>query len=235
MKTAIISLHDVSPRFNTEVKTILQHFEDLPLSLLVTPLWDGQNRLTTDFVKILGGLEKVLHGLTHYNNRQDWIGKISSLRQRSDRELFGLTQNETANLIVKSKYLFEDAFGESPTGFVPPAWCHNQYSTGLLQNMGFSYTESAWQLWDLNRKEKVKTPAICYDYGNNAMVEWFSISFWSQALKYTSPDLVRISIHPSDLENGFLWHLDQIIVLLRAKGYIFQTYQGFLKNRPCFQ
>ena len=234
MKTAIISLHDVSPRFTTEVKTILKHFEGSPLSLFVTPLWDGQNRLTSDFVKMLSGFEKVLHGLTHYNDRQDWIGKITALRQRSDRELYGLTRNETAKLIVKSKNLFEDAFDESPAGFVPPAWFHNQYSTGLLQYMGFSFTESVWQLWDLKRKEKVETPAICYDYGNNALVEWFSITFWMQLLRYTSPELVRISIHPSDLDNGFLRHLDRVIALLKAKGYTFQSYQGFLKNTPCF-
>ncbi len=235
MKTALISVHDVSPRFQSEVTTILKHFEDMPLSLLVTPFWNGEHRLTPDFVKILRGSEKVLHGLKHCNNKGDWAGKIAACSRRSDRELYGLSYNETATLIAEGKQLFEEAFDESPKGFVPPTWYHNPYSVGLLRDMGFSFTEKPFQLLDLETATDdnmcIKTPAVCFDYGNNRWAERLSIGFWRRFLMQFSPLLVRVSIHPSDVENGFLPQLDVLVQLLKSKGYAIQTYQAFLNDR----
>ncbi len=238
MKTAIISIHDVTPRFQKEVATILTHFDDMPLSLLITPLWDDEHRITPDFVKTLRGSEKVLHGLTHQNKTGDWVGKLVAFSKRSDRELHGLTWEETAQLIAKGKMLFEDAFGESPKGFVPPTWYHNPYSIGLLREMGFSFTETAVQLLDFesqaNEDIGINSPAVCYDYGNNSWAERLSISLWRRILTHFSPELVRISIHPSDVENGFLPHFDTLIQLLKGKGYAFRSYQEFLNERKYY-
>jgi predicted deacetylase len=235
MKTAIISVHDVSPRFQSEIETILQHFEDTTLSLLVTPLWDGEHPLTPDFVKILRGAEKILHGLTHRNEHCDWAGKIAACSARSDRELYGLSRSETMALLTKGKRMFEQAFDESPLGFVPPTWYHNPHSVSVLREMGFSFTEKPFQLIDLDTASDdnlcIKTPAVCYDYGNNSWMERLSIGFWRRFLTHFSPALVRVSIHPSDVENGFLPHLDTLLALLKANGYAFQTYREFLNKR----
>jgi predicted deacetylase len=238
MKKVIISIHDVSPCFKSEITTILNHFEETSLSLLVRPLWDGEHRLTTDFVKILRGSEKILHGLKHANQQGDWAGKLAAFSKRSDRELYGLSHDETWDLIAQGKQLFEDAFDESPLGFVPPTWYHNSHSVGLLREMGFGFTEKPFQLLDLemgvNEGFCIKTPAVCYDYGNNSWAERLSIGFWRQFLTHFSPDLVRISIHPSDVQNGFLPHFDTLFELLKTKGYAFQNYQAFFNDRKSY-
>ncbi len=235
MKTVIISIHDITPYFQKEVTTIMENFESIPLSLLITPLWDGEHKLTPDFIKLLRGSEKVLHGLTHRHNGNDWTGKLVALSNRSDRELYGLTWQETATLLGRGKMLFEEAFGESPKGFVPPTWYHNRYSIGLLREMGFSFTETAFQILDLeslsNEDIYIKTPSICFDYGNNSLAERLSIGLWRRILTHFSPSLVRISIHPSDVKNGFLPHFNTLINLLKAKGYVFRSYQDFFDDR----
>ena len=238
MKTAIISIHDVTSYFQKEVTTIMEHFKGIPLSLLVTPLWDGEHTLTPDFVQILRGSEKILHGLTHCNKGRDLTGKLVALSKRSDREMFGLTWQETATLIAKGKQLFEEAFGESPKGFVPSMWYHNRYSIGLLREMGFSFTETAFQILDLesptNEDIYIKTPAVCFDYGNNSLAERLSIGLWRRILTNFSPSLVRISIHPSDVKNGFMPHFDTLIQLLKRKGYAFQSYDQFFNDRKYY-
>lgn len=238
MKTAIISIHDVSPRFQTEIKVILAYFKTIPKSVLVTPLWDGVHHLTPDFVKMMqnteGVADKVLHGLTHRCNRFDWLGKAAALSKRSDRELFGLTYQETEKLIYTSQCLFEDTFDEQPLGFIPPTWFHNAHSIDILHQKRFVFTETTWELvglkHDVDKPFRHKTLPVCFDYGNNIVAEKLSIKAWHYAIKRFSPDLVRLSIHPSDVENGFLPPIGRIIETLKETGYEFLTYKDIFKN-----
>ena len=104
--------------------------------------------------------------------------------------------------------------------------------------MGFSFTETAVQLLDFdsqaNESIGINSPAVCYDYGNNSWAERLSISLWRRILTHFSPELVRISIHPSDVENGFLPHFDTLIQLLKGNGYAFRSYQEFLNERKYY-
>ncbi len=231
MKTVIVSIHDVSPRFQKEAETILNHFVDVPVCVFITPLWDGWHRFKPDFIEILRDTEKVLHGLTHRSHGRDLGGNIMAFSSRSDRELFHLSREQTYRRVDLGRRLFENAFGETPLGYVPPTWFHNRYSISLLHEMGFLFTETARQIIDLRQNEKNNAVAICLDYGNNRLLETFFTYGWRFIVHHFSPDVVRLSVHPSDVRNGFLPHLDTMISILKDKNYTFMTYQDFFKNK----
>jgi predicted deacetylase len=228
MKTVILSVHDVTPRFASEIDVIMEHFREVPTSILVTPLWDGWHRFSADFVDILRGSEKVLHGLTHRSDGCDWMGNFLAFSRRSDREFYNLSRQETFRRLDMGKRLFEQAFSETPTGFVPPTWYHNSHSIELLTEMGFGFTETAQYILNLTEKSQQNAVPICLDYGNNRLLESFLTYGWRWMVQYSSPDLVRLSIHPSDVTNGFLPHFDTMIQILKDKNYRFTTYQNFL-------
>jgi peptidoglycan/xylan/chitin deacetylase (PgdA/CDA1 family) len=223
----------VSPHFRNEIKVILDYFANVPMSLLITPFWDGKIELDKAFIDLVKNSEKILHGLTHNNEKNDLIGKLVALSWRSDRELYGLSEIETIDLIQKGKYLFERAFGEKAIGFVPPTWLHNEFSIDILRDLDFSFTETPWRLIDLKSNNNtdflIKTPAICYDYGNNKGAAWFSKQLWKQFFSIFSPDLIRISIHPSDVKNGYLPTIKTLINTLHEKEYSFLSYQEYFK------
>ena len=230
MKTVIISIHDVTPYFRKEIETILNHFSAVPISVFVTPLWDGWHRLKPDFTHLLRGSEKVLHGLTHRSSGYDFTGNLMAFSRRSDRELFHLSREQTYRRLDLGRRLFEDAFDETPMGYVPPTWFHNRHSINLLHEMGFMFTETARFILDLRQNEKNKAIPVCLDYGNNRMLEAFFTFGWRFMVHRFSPEVVRLSIHPSDVTNGFLPHFDTMIQILKDKNYTFTTYQVFFKN-----
>jgi predicted deacetylase len=230
MKTVIISIHDVTPRFASEIDMIMEHFKHVPTSILVTPLWDGWHRFSADFVDTLRGSEKVLHGLTHRSDGCDWMGNFLAFSSRSDREFYNLSREQTFRRLDMGKRLFEDAFSETPMGFVPPTWYHNRHSMRLLAEMGFGFTETAQSILDLATKLQENAIPVCLDYGNNRLLERFLTYGWRWLVQYGSPNLVRLSIHPSDVTNGFLHHFDTMIQILKDKNYTFTTYQNFFKN-----
>lgn len=230
MKTVIISIHDVTPRFQNEIEIILNHFSDVPTSILATPLWDGWHRFRPDFVALLRGSEKILHGLTHRSGGCDLAGSFMAFSRRSDRELAHLSREQTYRRLDLGRRLFEDAFGETPWGYVPPTWFHNPHSISILQEMGFLFTETAQHIIDLSQNEKKSAIPVCLDYGNNRLFETFFTYGWRFMVSHFSPDVVRLSVHPSDVTNGFLPHFDTMIQILKDKNYIFSTYQEFLKK-----
>lgn len=231
MKTVIISIHDVTPRFQKEIDIILTHFADMPISVLITPLWDGWHRLKPDFSDILRGYEKVLHGLTHRSNGRDLGGNIMAFSSRSDRELFHLSREQTYQRLDMGRRLFEEAFDETPTGYIPPTWFHNRHSISLLEEMGFLFTETAQHIINFGQNARNNAVPVCLDYGNNRLLETFFTYGWRFIVHHFSPDVVRMSVHPSDVTNDFLPHFDTMIQILKDKNYTFTTYQEFFKNK----
>ncbi len=232
MPKVILSVHDASPLFRKEIEIIMEHFSNIPKSMLVTPLWDGWHRIDKGFSTMLNETDKVLHGLTHRSVGCDWAGKIFALSNRSDREFYNLTEAQTVQRIQLGKRLFEDAFDETPTGFIPPMWHHNLFSINTVRNLGFQFTENASHIIKLQEDTKQAAIPVCLDYGNNILLEKLMTFGWRYLVKHTMPEFVRLSIHPSDVTNGYLPHFDIMIKILKDKNYQFTTYQELMYGVP---
>jgi len=230
MKTAIISIHDVSPYFQKEIEVILEELKDIKKSFLVTPLWNGSHSLNKDFLAMLADEDLAIHGLTHKTNKSDYLGKLLLMSKGSCKEFYGLNETETRDKIETAKKLFEDLHYRKPTGFIPPMWYHNNHSIMVLKDLGFTYTESEMAFINLHDNVSTFSIPVCFDFGNNKILSSVAVFGWRHILKYLRQSLIRFSIHPSDIKNGFLPDILEIIKWFQANNYTFLRYVELIKN-----
>lgn len=226
----MLSIHDISPLFQKEIDFILKDLEGIKKSLLVTPLWNGSHRPDKSFVQSLAGQELSLHGLTHQTLKKDFWGKALLMSSASCKELFQLNRLETKEKIVTAGKIFEDSFNQSPAGFIPPMWYHNKFSIPLLKELGFVYTESSSAFIDLQANKKVFSIPMCFDFGRNSLLNYLSVYGWKHLFKNINQPLVRISVHPSDIKNGWWKPVKQIIESFQEKNYPFINYTDLIKS-----
>ncbi|MEO7276667.1 MAG: DUF2334 domain-containing protein, partial [Sphingomicrobium sp.] len=141
-RLVIASIHDVSPRFESEVDALVELLAPhvgARLAMLVVPNhWgDSPIRAGSPFAaKLRGwadqGVEMMLHGLTH---RDDARHQTSADRLRAgfmtagEGEFLGLSRDEANRRIASGRGLIEDIIGRPIDGFVAPAWL---YGPGAL-------------------------------------------------------------------------------------------------------
>lgn len=223
----IISIHDVCPPFQKEIEIALKELKDVKKSLLITPCWNHDSSPGTDYFRTLANEDLVLHGLTHKTNKKDFLGNLLLMSKSSCKEFYGLNEIETRNKVEDASKIFEATFGRKPAGFIPPMWSHNRYSVKVLKDLGFAFTESEVAFLDFRRNQKTLSIPVCLDFGNNKLLSRATLYGWKYIFKHLRQSLLRISIHPSDVRNGFLPDILQIIKWLQAKDYQFMRYIDF--------
>jgi predicted deacetylase len=230
MKKAIISIHDVSPFFQREIEIILEALKDVKKSFLVTTHWNDDPSLSTDFLISLADEDLVVHGLTHKSSRRDYLGNILLMSKLSCKEFYGLNEFETTVKIQTSRTLFEDMYHRKPTGFIPPMWYHNNHSIKALKSLDFIYTESETAFINLRNEVSTFSIPVCFDFGNNKLLSHVALYGWKYIFKYLRQSLVRFSIHPSDIRNGFLPDILEIVKWLQSNNYTFLRYIELIKH-----
>jgi predicted deacetylase len=220
----IISIHDVCPPFQKEIEIALKELKDVNKSLLITPWWNQERLIDQDFFKALTNEDLVLHGLTHQTNKTDVLGNFLLMSRKSCKEFYGLNEIETRNRIEDASRIFEEMFQRKSAGFVPPMWFHNKHSVKILKELGFAFTESEVAFMDFKRDQNILSIPVCLDFGNDKVLSRMALFGWKYVFKHFSQPLLRLSIHPSDIRNGFLSDILQIIRWLQSRGYQFTRY-----------
>jgi predicted deacetylase len=226
----IVAVHDVSPYFRKEIEIILKELEGIKKSFLVSPLWKGANKFDKDFAKVLIDEELVLHGLTHTSDGRDYLGKLILMSRQSLKEFYGLNEQETRERIQTGIKLFQESFHRTPVGFVPPMWYHNSYTHAVLKELNFSFTESDSAFINLKAGRKINSIPMCFDFGNNVLLNYISIYGWKYVFIHLKQNLIRLSIHPSDVKNGLLPHILKIIQQLNRKNAVFINYNELINT-----
>ena len=229
MKKVIISIHDVSPLFEKEIEIILEALKDFEKSFLITPRWNENHSLPTDFLKKLSAEDLVVHGLTHQTSKRDYMGNLLTMSGRSCKEFYGLNKAQTRTKIQTAKELFEDTYNRKPTGFIPPMWYHNSHSIEILKSLGFTYTESETSFINLRNNVATFSIPVCFDFGNNKLLSLVALYGWKYILKHLRQSLIRFSIHPSDTRNGFLPDILETLKWFQSKNYTFIRYAELVK------
>jgi predicted deacetylase len=227
---AVISIHDVCPYFRREIEVILKELEHVKKSFLITLLWHEDRSSNTDFFTMLGGEDVVVHGLTHEASKSDYLGKLLLMSNVSLKEFHGLDEAETRTKIERAKNIFEDIYGRRPTGFIPPMWYNNDHSINILKDLGFTYTESQTSFIDLRNDATTFSIPVCFDFGNNKLLSYVSLYGWKYIFKHFRQSLIRFSIHPSDVKNGFLPDIVKTINWLQSNNYSFFQYGELMKQ-----
>ncbi len=243
-KSLIVSLHDAHPGSHAQIAEQIDFLAKYGVtcsSILVVPEFHHQGSLLQDkgFCDAVSGWqaqghEIVLHGYFH-DRQESPPEKLSTVfwtRFYTNREAEFLDlPRETARLrLERGRTLFE-SLGWRSRGFVAPAWLMAEGLTNLLAEMGFAYTTRVSEiiplLPGLNRPKR--SQSLCYS--TRAGWRRFASGVWNKHLYgyLRDTDLIRLSLHPRDLEFPLMRRqIDQILRASFKRGFQPSTYGDYV-------
>jgi len=221
MRKVVVSVHDVTSRFRNELETIFAALDEAGVrgrSELVVPNYNRQFDVTADaaFIEIVQaekakGAEISLHGIHHdYAEffRFDYDGANAALRE--------------------GRRMFEDAFGFSPPGFVPPQWQLSRGGLQAVREMDFLYTETLRGIY-LRSGVILKTFPLNYDWGL-AWVDRLFATYNFLVTRLRCSGVIRFALHPLDVVHGTFETAMSHLRHLLARGWEAVTCQQLCES-----
>ena len=244
-KSLIVSLHDAHPGSKAQIEDQVRFLADRGVtrtSLLVVPDFHHRESLKQngEFCATVSdwqwrGHEIVLHGYFHDRRESppDTLSTLFWTRLYTNREaeFLDLTPDAARTRLERGRALFA-ALGWNATGFVAPAWLMPSGLPNLLAELGFEYTTRVNEIIPLrrDRENRVKSSqSLCY----SARAGWRRVAsgVWNKHLfgRLRETDLIRLSLHPRDLEFPLLRRqIDQIVRAALKRGFVPTTYGEYV-------
>ncbi len=203
------SIHDVSPRFETEVDALFERLTGLlgapRIALLVVPDFEDAAPLAGNAAyaaKLRGwadlGAEIFLHGWCH---RDDALkrGFMQKHMTAGAGEFAQLSQAEAEQRLERGRKVVEDAIGREVAGFVAPAWLYSNGASAALAQQQFALAEDHIKVWSpASGKVLARSPVITWASRSRPRV---LSSLMVAALARSFPSALRdarIAVHPGD-------------------------------------
>jgi predicted deacetylase len=243
-KSLIVSLHDAHPGSQAQIAeqvAFLKTYGITCSSILVVPNFHHTGSILGNkgFCDTVSdwqaqGHELVLHGYFH-DREESPPEKLSTLfwtRLYTNREaeFLDLPPETARQRLEQGRAIFE-ARGWRGRGFVAPAWLMAEGLTNLLAEMGFAYTTRVGEITPLlpgvNRVKSSRS--LCYS--TRAAWRRFASGIWNKHLygRLRETDLIRLSLHPRDLEFPLMRRqIDQILRASLKRGFQPTTYGDYV-------
>jgi predicted deacetylase len=243
-KSLIVSLHDAHPGSHREIAEQIAFLAGYGIgrtSILVVPEFHHRGSVTQDpaFCADISqwqaaGHELVLHGYFH-DRRESPPERLATLfwtRLYTNREaeFLDLPRATAQARLEKGRALFA-AQGWRTTGFVAPAWLMAEGLANLLAEMGFAYTTRLREIIPLlpGVNRLTHSQSLCYSTRSG----WRRVASgaWNKNLygRLRETDLVRLSLHPRDLEFPLIRRqVDQILRASLKRGFQPTTYGDYV-------
>jgi predicted deacetylase len=243
-KSFIVSLHDAHPGSHAQIAeqvAFLAAYGITRSSILVVPEFHHRGSLLQDktFCDAVSGWqaqghEIVLHGYFHdrCESPPENLSTLFWTRLYTNREaeFLDLPRETARQRLERGRALFE-SLGWRVTGFVAPAWLMAEGIANLLAEMGFAYTTRLGEIIPLlpgvNRVRS--SQSLCYS--TRAGWRRFASALWNKYLygRLRETDLVRLSLHPRDLEFPLMRRqIDQILRAALKRGFRPTTYGDYV-------
>jgi predicted deacetylase len=219
MKSLVVSLHDVSPLTQPLCEEILARLRQWGIeqtSLLVIPNHHQRAPISENVAfqrwlaqKIESGHEPVLHGYFHQRQKRDgdsFRAKLTTeLYTAGEGEFFDLSAEEASTRVQRG--LEDLAFLQRKiVGFVAPAWLLGAEAETVIRELGFLYTTRLGNVRTFGRPVDVRSQSLVW----STRARWRAMTSlaWNRclALRLARAPLMRIGIHPPDLEHPHIWN-----------------------------
>jgi predicted deacetylase len=212
----LASIHDVSPRFETEVDGLLDllapHVGSRLAMLVVPDHWSSAPIIPgSPFATRLrswadDGIEIFLHGFSHRDEAQHG-GRADRLRARfmtaSEGEFLGLTYCEASERFERGRGLLEGVIGRPIDGFVAPAWLYGNGAREALRDAGVALAEDHLRVWSpASGRVLAKGPVITW--ASRTRGRLFSSIAAAAALRRLPMKILRVGVHPPDIRHPLL-------------------------------
>lgn len=226
-KRLLVSIHDVGPRFETEIDALGDRLEGLlgvrTFALLVVPDHWGMAPLSAApafQAKLRGwaeaGAEIFVHGWFHRDdtNHAGPLARFMARRMTAgEGEFLGLERHEALRRMRAGKALIEDIIGCEVAGFIAPAWLYGASALEALSEAGFRLTEDHMRVWRPSDGRRLAAgPVITWASRSKARIA-SSLAFARLArLGLNILPTVRIAVHPGDVHvPGLLRSIDRTV------------------------
>jgi hypothetical protein len=212
----LASVHDVSPRFESEIDALVERLErsvDNRIAMLVVPNhWHASPIIPgSPFATRLRrwadqGIEMFLHGFFHRDEAR-YEGAMDRLRAShmtaGEGEFLGLSGDEAARRIKDGRALLEDVIGRDIDGFVAPAWLYGEGALRALREASISLAEDHWRVWSPRSGETLaRGPVITW--ASRTRVRLLSSLAAAAALRHLTIPVLRLGVHPPDIRSPAL-------------------------------
>jgi predicted deacetylase len=244
-KTLVVSLHDAHPGSADAIQRqidFLGAYGIKAASILVVPdfhhgapvaknagFCEGVSRWQDS------GHEIVLHGYYHDRREspRETLATLFWTRLYTSREaeFLDLPHEEARIRLRRGRELFGDK-GWTVRGFIAPAWLMAPHVPNLCGELGFTYTNTLRELIPLVRgggRPAIASQSLCYS--TRAGWRRLASAAWNRQLfgKLRGTNLIRLSLHPRDLEFALLRRqIDQIVRAALARGFEPTTYAEYI-------
>src|SRR3954447_4075451 len=212
----LASIHDVSPRFETEVDglaDLLQSHVGHRIALLVVPNHWGDAPIVpgSPFAARLhkwaeAGLEIFLHGFFHrdearHSGAADRVR--ASFMTAGEGEFLGLDRSAAATRILEGRSLLEDITGRPIAGFVAPAWLYGQGAMEALGDCSIALAEDHLRVWSpASGRQLARGPVITW--ASRTSPRLLSSVIAAAALRHAPLKILRVGVHPPDIRHPAL-------------------------------
>jgi predicted deacetylase len=211
----LASIHDVSPRFESEVDRLLDelrpHVEDRLAMLVVPNHWgDAPIRPGSPFASRLRrwadcGIEVFLHGYFHRDStRHSGADRLrASFMTAREGEFLGLSRGDAAARIAEGRALLEGVIGRRIDGFVAPAWLYGEGARLALGDCAMPIAEDHLKVWSPLTGEQLATGPVI-TWASRTRTRLASSLAAAAALRNAPIKVLRVGVHPPDSRHPIL-------------------------------
>jgi predicted deacetylase len=206
----LASIHDVSPRFESEVDSLIDALQPHiggTLALLVVPNHWGESPIVpgTPFATRLrnlaaSGSEIFLHGYFHRDHaaHERIIDKLrAGWMTAGEGEFLALSCSDAVNRIERGRALLEDVTGRSIAGFIAPAWLYSKGAIQGLRDCAIPIAEDHLRVWSPSSGVVLsRSPVITWASRSPARLR--SSLLTAAVLRQAPVSVLRIGVHPPD-------------------------------------
>ena len=236
----LASIHDVSPRFESEIDRLLDLMRPTvgdKLAMLVVPNHWGNAPLRpgSRFATRLrqwsdDGIEMFLHGYFHRDGSRH-AGAMDRVRARimtaREGEFLALTRGDAAGRIVEGRALLEGIIGRRIDGFVAPAWLYSPGTRAALADCGVPIAEDHLQVWSPATGRKLASGPVITWASRTGMRLASSLAA-AAALRYAPLKVLRVGVHPPDIRHPQLVKSINVTLAAAARGRRVARYSELL-------
>ncbi|MES2492051.1 MAG: polysaccharide deacetylase family protein [Pseudomonadota bacterium] len=212
-KLLLASIHDVGPRFESEVDRLADLLGGVlhgpKFAMLVVPDHWGLAPLGSAAAfraRLRGwadqGIEMFVHGWFHKDLSQHQ-GGLAGLKARhmtaGEGEFLGLTEAEAARRMADGKALIEDATGRPAAGFIAPAWLYGPGAMAALQRSGLPLAEDHMRVWHAATGQTLASGPVITWASRSRPRQLSSLAVAALARSFFHGlEVTRIAVHPGD-------------------------------------
>lgn len=212
----LASIHDVSPRFESEVNglaDLLDPHVGQRMAMLVVPNHWGSAPIVagSPFATRLrawanSGIEIFLHGFFHRDEAKH-ASSADRIRARfmtaGEGEFLGLDRSAAFARITDGRALLEDVIGRPIDGFVAPAWLYGPEALLALRDSRMPLAEDHMRVWSpATGDELAKGPVITW--ASRTRIRLASSLVAAAALRRAPLKVLRVGVHPPDIRHPSL-------------------------------